>query len=100
MSVLVTGYLDVDPARRDDFIALAQKCMAPTREEPGCERYVFSADLDDPGRFHVSEQWASPEAVDEHLQSPNLAELMGGLGGIVTGASLTRWDGATPSKLR
>lgn len=99
MPVLVTGVIDVDPARRDDFIALAQRCMAPTRDEPGCERYVFSADIDDPGRFHVSEQWASPEAVDEHMKSPHLAEFMGSLGGIVTGASLTRWDGASGSKL-
>jgi hypothetical protein len=34
------------------------------------------------------------------MATPHLAELMGAMGGFgVTGAGLTKWDGATPSKL-
>jgi len=48
----------------------------------------------------VQEQWADGAAVDAHIGSSNLAELMGAMGSLgVTGASLTRWDGATGSKL-
>ena len=62
MSILVTGTIDLDPANRDQAIATFNECMAGTRAEDGCESYTFSADLEDPGRFHVSEQWASQEA--------------------------------------
>ena len=100
MTILVTGTIDFDPAKRDDAIAAVTTCMAATQAEDGCERYVFSGDLNDPGRIYVSEQWASQEAMDAHMQTPHLAALMAAWGTVgVTGASLTKWDGATPSKL-
>jgi quinol monooxygenase YgiN len=100
MPIIVTGTIDLDPSRRDAAIEVFTKAMGATREEPGCEGYTFSADLEDPGRFHVREQWADGAAVATHLGSANLAELMGAMGPLgVTGASLTRWDGATGSAL-
>ena len=100
MSILVTGTIDLDPANRDKAIATFNECMAATRAEDGCEGYTFSADLEDEGRFHVSEQWASQEAMDTHMAGPNLAALMGAMGGLgVTGASLTKGEGAAGSKL-
>lgn len=100
MSILVTGTIDFDPAKRDKAIEVVTTCMEATRAEEGCESYAFSGDLNDPGRFYVSEQWASQEAMDTHMQTPHLAALMGAMGEIgVTAATLTKWDGATPSKL-
>ena len=61
---------------------------------------MCSSDLEDQGRFHVTEHWASQEAIDEHMGTPHMATLMGQMGTLgVTAASLTKWDGATPSKL-
>ena len=100
MTILVTGTIDFDPAKRDDAIAAVTTCMEATQAEEGCERYVFSGDLADPGRLHVAEQWASQEAMDTHMATPHLAALMGAMGALgVTAASLTKWDGATASKL-
>ena len=100
MSIIVTGTIDLDPAKREVFIAAANECMAATRTEEGNEGYAFSADLADEGRFYVSEQWASQEAMDTHMATAHLAAFMGAMGGAgVTAASLTKWDGATPSKL-
>jgi quinol monooxygenase YgiN len=99
MSILVTGHIKVDPAKRDDFLALVRSLMQETHREAGCEHYAFTADVDDPGHFHILEQWADQPTMDAHGASPHLASFMGSLGGIVTGASLTKWDGATPSKL-
>ena len=97
--ILVTGTIDVDPAQRDAFIAACQTVQAKTREETGCEAYAFSADLDDPGRFHVSERWADEDAINGHMASPHMAEFMGALGGLVKAGSLTKWTGAEGSKL-
>jgi quinol monooxygenase YgiN len=98
--ILVTGVIDLDPAKRDEAIAVLTAAMEATRAEAGCEHYVFSADLTDPGRFHVSEQWANQAANDAHGAGPALATLMGAMGSLgVTGASLTAWTGAEPKKL-
>lgn len=100
MSILVTGIIDFDPAKRDEAIAAVTACMDATRAEEGCEHYAFTGDFTDPGRLHVSEQWASQAAIDAHNASPHLAALFGAMGGLgVTSASLTQWDGATPKKL-
>jgi quinol monooxygenase YgiN len=100
MSIIVTGTIDFDPAKRDEAIAAVTACMEATRAEDGCEHYAFSGDLADPGRMYVSEQWASQEAMDTHMATPHLAALMGAMGSLgVTAASLTKWEGATPSKL-
>jgi quinol monooxygenase YgiN len=100
MPILVTGTIDLDPANRDAFAAACQQLMAATHQEAGCEHYSFSADLDDPGRFHISERWSTQEEMDAHSASDHLAAFMGQLGGFgVRGASLTKWEGATGSPL-
>jgi quinol monooxygenase YgiN len=100
MPIIVTGTIDLDPAQHDAAVAVFTQAMAATREEPGCEGYTFSADLEDPGRFHVREQWADGAAIDTHMASPNLAALVGAMGPLgVTGAALTKWEGATGSTL-
>ncbi len=99
-TIIVTGIIDLDPARRDDAIAAMLEVMEATRAEEGNEDYTFSADVADAGRFHLVEQWASEDAMNAHMGSAQLAEFMGKMGGCgVTRASLTKWEGATGSKL-
>lgn len=99
-TIIVTGVIDLDPAKRNDAIAAVTECMEATRAEEGCEHYAFSGDFADPGRFYVSEQWASQAQMDAHMATPHLATFLGAMGSFgVTAASLTKWEGATPSKL-
>lgn len=100
MTILVTGYFDLDPTKRDAFIASATTAMEATRAEDGCESYAFSADLNDDGRFYVAEHWATEEAITAHMASAHLAAFIGSMGDFgVTGVSLTKWEGATGSPL-
>ena len=99
-SIIDTGVIDLDPAKRDAAIEAFTEVMTATRAEDGCESYVFSADVTDPGRFYVAEHWASEEAMTGHMASAHLAAFMGKMGGFgVTAASLTKWSGATAEKL-
>jgi quinol monooxygenase YgiN len=99
-TILVTGYFDIDPAQREAAAAAAIALMEATRAEDGCVRYDYSEAFDRPGRIHVSEEWTSPSAMDAHMTSPHFTAFMGAVGGFgVTGASLTKWEGGTPSKL-
>jgi quinol monooxygenase YgiN len=99
-TILVTGVMDIDPAKRDDFIAAVNELMAATRAEDGCEHYSFSADVSDEGRFYISEQWANQAVVDTHNATPHLAKFMGSIGELgLKGATLTMGHGAEPTKL-
>lgn len=99
-TIVVTGTIDLDPARRDEAIAAALELMDATRAEEGNEGYTFSADLADPGRLHIVEQWASDDAMQAHLKTPHLATFLQKLAGVgVKATSLTQWRGAVPHKV-
>jgi quinol monooxygenase YgiN len=98
--ILVIGTLDIDPANRDTFVVAVQSLMKDTRAESGCESYTFSADLDDPGRFHVSERWADQASSDAHGASAHFLAFMGRMGEFgVKGADLAKWTGGDSAPL-
>ena len=101
MSILVTGTIDLDPANRDGFIAAANEVMAATRAEDGNEHYAFSADLERPGPLLRGRAVGQPGGDGHpHGHAPTWPRSWGPWAAFgVTGASLTKWDGATPSKL-
>jgi quinol monooxygenase YgiN len=99
-TIIVTGTIELDPAKADEFAVAAKEVMAATHAEDGNEAYAFTADLTEPGRYHVVEQWASDEAMQAHMASAHLAAFMAAVAACgVKSASITRWDGASPSKL-
>ena len=65
--VIVGGEFQVDPARRDEFIAERIESMRRSRAEGGCIEYVMAPDPVEPGRVVLYERWASQEALDAHL---------------------------------
>ncbi|MDQ2649256.1 MAG: antibiotic biosynthesis monooxygenase [Actinomycetota bacterium] len=99
-TILVTGTIDIDPAKRAEFIDAVTSLMADTRAEDGCVSYTFSGDLQDEGRFHVSEQWRDQAASDAHSASAHFLGFMGKLGEFgVKGADITKWTGAEGAPL-
>lgn len=100
-TVIVTGVFDLDPARRERAIAVFTDMMERTRVEEGCEHYAFSADLSDPGRFHLIEQWSSLAANEAHVQTPHFPTFLEHLGDLgITGVTITQWLDATEKKVR
>lgn len=45
-------------------------------EEPGCDDYCFSVELDDPTRIRITERWHSIEALAAHFQTPHMAAFL------------------------
>jgi quinol monooxygenase YgiN len=89
-----------DPAKHDEAAAAAVEVMKATRAEEGNEGYTFSADLEEPGLFHISERWTSNEALDAHMTTPHMATFMGAMGGLgISGGEVVKWEGATPTKI-
>ncbi|MGH9275383.1 MAG: putative quinol monooxygenase [Acidimicrobiales bacterium] len=100
-TVIVTGVFDLDPSRRERAIAVFTEMMERTRAEEGCEHYAFSADLTDPGRFHLIEQWSSLTLNEAHVQTPHFPTFLDQLGGLgITAVTITQWLGATGKRVR
>jgi quinol monooxygenase YgiN len=79
--LVVAGQIRLDPANRDAAIAAAVEVMKATQQEAGCISYTFSADLADPGRFLIFEEWESPEALAAHFKTPHMATFQAAMGG-------------------
>jgi quinol monooxygenase YgiN len=65
--LIVAGYMDVEPAAREAFLAGMVAGMTTSRAEPGCLDYVLSPDPIDPGRVRLFERWETNEALGAHL---------------------------------
>jgi len=88
--VVVAGWIDFDPADRDEAMAAFAAVVAASRQEPGCVDYAFTPDPDVPGRVRVFEHWVSDAALTEHLTLPHVQELRGAIAGLArTGRQMT-----------
>ena len=93
MSVIVAGYMRIDPANAEKAKAAIIKMMRATRQEPGCRFYNITADLEDGGTFHICEEWESEAALASHMQTPHMNELKAALGGLgVRALEVKRYD--------
>ncbi|SFP82560.1 Quinol monooxygenase YgiN [Amycolatopsis arida] len=62
--ITVSGWVEVDPAERDGYLAGCRAVVEQARRAPGCLDFALSPDLLEPGRINVYERWDS----DEHLE--------------------------------
>ncbi len=80
--IVIAGWLDVEPAVRDQLVAATVALQQSTRQdEPGCAGYVMAADPVDPARVHIFEEWATPEDLEAHFRHPNFAAMREIIGG-------------------
>lgn len=88
--VIVSGWIDFEPADREQALRHFADVVAVSRQEPGCLDYVFSPDPDVPGRIRVFEHWSSDAALTEHLGLPHVARLRDAIAPLHrTGRSMT-----------
>ncbi|HEU5151455.1 MAG TPA: antibiotic biosynthesis monooxygenase [Iamia sp.] len=78
-ALVISGSIVIDPAHVDRARQLVAPLIVATRAEPGCLAYGFYADLDEPGAFHLYEEWESAEANAAHSASAHLATFMAGI---------------------
>jgi quinol monooxygenase YgiN len=61
MTIIVSGTLHVDPAKREEYLAARVPLLTHVRGVPGCVDFSLTADLLDAGRVNVYERWRSRE---------------------------------------
>ena len=69
--IILTGWVEVDPQRRDAALEAGKPHMEATRAWPGCLDYVWSADPLNDKRIYVYERWESEETLASHLAGPH-----------------------------
>lgn len=72
--VLITGTIEVDPARRGELLAAVRPLVERTRlDEPGCLEYAFMADTVADDVVVVLERWVDEQALAAHFEHPGFA---------------------------
>jgi quinol monooxygenase YgiN len=78
--IIVTGQVRFAEGEIARLAPAFKMNIQATRAEPGCARYVYAADLADPNLLHVIEEWSDEEAMDAHMNTPHMADLMTAMG--------------------
>lgn len=63
-TIIVTGWLQVDPDQRDAYVADCRAVVEAARSTQGCLDFAITACSVDPGRVVVAERWSDRAALD------------------------------------
>lgn len=61
--IIVSGRLYLRPGTMEAFLASSMEAVALARRTPECRDFVVAADLLEPDRVNVYEEWESEEAL-------------------------------------
>lgn len=64
MMLIIAGYVEVDPSRRDEYVAAFADLVTRARQAPGCLDVAITADPLEPARVYNFERWESRESLD------------------------------------
>ena len=82
------------------MVELIGPLVESTLAEDGNVTYGFWADPSNPGVFRVYEEWASAEAMGEHMATEHMATFLGGMANLaVTRTELYQHEVAETSRL-
>ena len=78
--IIVTGQVRFAEGEIERLTPAFKMNVHATRGEAGCARYAYGVDVADPDLMHIVEEWSDEEAVNTHMNTPHMAELMTALG--------------------
>ena len=74
--VVVVGSFSARPGKERETEEAFRAVLEPTHAEQGCVLYALHRGVDDPRRLTLIERWDSREALDAHLGSPHIKEVL------------------------
>ncbi|MFV0473134.1 MAG: putative quinol monooxygenase [Pikeienuella sp.] len=72
--IVITGEIEFHPEDAWPAAGVALKMMEASAAEDGCLSYGFYADIINPRRFRLYEEWRDEAALDAHARSAHMAE--------------------------
>lgn len=76
--------------KRDKAMAVLGRLVDATESEPGTLQYTLYADTADAVTIWFSELYADEDALNAHMSSPAMAEVVDALGGLLDGPADVR----------
>lgn len=64
-TIVVAGWIRVDPAQRDTYVADCRDVVRAARSTRGCVDFAITADTLDPARVVIVERWSDRAALDD-----------------------------------
>jgi quinol monooxygenase YgiN len=77
--VVVAGIVEFPPELRDEALIKSKELIEGAYTEKGCIHYLWTADLNHPGRIVVYEEWESGCDLDANLQGEWYRNMFGHL---------------------
>lgn len=77
--VVVAGIIEFAPEVRDEALIKGKVLIEGAYTEQGCIHYLWTADLNHPGRVVVYEEWESEADLEAHLQGDWYRNMFGHL---------------------
>ena len=74
--IVISAQIDLDPDRRDEALRSARPWIDGALSQDGCLHYDWSADLSNPSRVNVFEEWTSEDALAAHFAGPQYAGML------------------------
>lgn len=66
------GRFAIDPELRDAFLEFARDLAEREMTVPGCQRFEICEDVSKPNHFVIFEEWESTDALEMHLEDPQM----------------------------
>ena len=83
--VKLIASIDVKPGQESLVAAALKELVGPSRAEAGCVQYEACRLKEDGTKLVVLEEWASQEALDEHMATPHFQAFVGKIGDALAG---------------
>lgn len=71
------------PDKANELRALLEPFAAKSRMEPGCQLYALLEVQSEPGRFLTYEKWTDKAALEGHMVTPHIKEIVPKLGDLL-----------------
>jgi len=78
--IVISAQIDVDPAGRNEALISAQPWIDGALSQSGCIHYDWSADLNNPSRINVFEEWQDEASLAAHFAGPQYAGMLAHIG--------------------
>jgi len=91
--IMIELIFDASPDKQENVAELARRTTAATRREKGCILYRFTAGLDHPNRFILTELWESEEHLKAHFADGAFKSFWAELPGGGSFVSSSAWEG-------
>jgi quinol monooxygenase YgiN len=73
-SIHIVARVTAKPDAVKALQTVLETLLTPTRQEPGCRRYVLMQNQENPTDFTFVEEWADEDAINSHMKSAHLKE--------------------------